>query len=181
MSRIGIRPIKIEPNVQIKIEPTHVEISAQGLKTIVQIPGGISVKQKGEQLIVERENDTQAQRSLHGTVRSLLKNAVYGLTNGFEKRLEMVGIGYRAALEGETLVLQVGFTHSVRLEIDPELKVKVEKNVIIVSGHDKQKVGQFCAEIRAIRPPEPYRGKGIRYQGEVIRMKQGKAATRSTA
>lgn len=175
MSRIGIRPIEVKDGITLEISPT--KVTARGtLGTLeVAVPYGVQVSQKENRILVTRINDSKQNRALHGTVRSLIQNIVTGVSAGFEKKLELVGIGYRAALEGSTLVLQVGFTHPVNMEIPEGLQVKVEKNVITVTGADKQRLGQFCAEVRAIRPPEPYKGKGIRYQGEQVRMKQGKA------
>jgi len=175
MSRIGIRPVEVASGVTVELSPT--KLVARGtLGTLeVSLPYGVKVNQKDNQISVTRINESKQNKSLHGTVRNLIRNAIVGVSAGFEKRLELVGIGYRAALEGAELVLQVGYTHPVRLAIPEGLQVKIEKNVLIVSGADKQRLGQFCAEIRAVRPPEPYKGKGIRYQGEQIRMKQGKA------
>lgn len=175
MSRIGIRPVEIVNNVTVEITPTKLDIKGPLGSLSVEIPHGITVKQKESHLIVERIGDSKLYRSLHGTIRNLLRNAIVGVSSGFEKKLDMVGIGYRGALEGNDLVLQVGYTHPVRLTIPSDLKVKMEKNTIIVSGFDKHAVGQFSANVRAVRVPDPYKGKGIRYQGEKIRMKQGKA------
>lgn len=175
MSRIGIRPIEIKDGITVELTPTRV--TARGTRGMLELalPYGVKVSQKDNRITVTRINDTKPYRALHGTIRNLIQNLVTGVSDGFEKKLELVGIGYRAALEGNTLVLQVGFTHPVKMEIPEGLQVKIEKNVIIVTGSDKQRLGQFCAEIRANRPPEPYKGKGIRYQGEQVRMKQGKA------
>lgn len=175
MSRIGIKPIKLPENINVTVEPTEVIISGPLGEMRVALPYGITVTNKDGRLWVERHNETKQQKSLHGTVRSLLNAAVIGVLSGFEKRLEMVGIGYRASIEDNTIVLSVGFSHPVKLTIPDDIKTKIEKNVIIISGHNKQKVGQFAAVVRAIKKPEPYKGKGIRYQGEIVRMKQGKA------
>lgn len=175
MSRIGIRPIEIKDGITVELTPTKV-MARGSLGTLeVDLPYGVKVAQKENRIFVTRVNDTKQNRALHGTVRNLIQNIITGVSAGFEKKLELVGIGYRAALEGNTLVLQVGFTHPVKMEIPEGLQVKIEKNLVTVSGADKQRLGQFCAEIRAVRPPEPYKGKGIRYHGEQIRMKQGKA------
>jgi len=176
MSRVGLKFIKVPANVSVEISPSRFEANGPLGKLSVDLPYGIKVVDKEGSLAVSRTNDSIPQRSLHGTIRSLVSNAVNGVGEGYTKKLEMVGIGYRATLEGEQLILQVGFTHPVKITIPPDLKVNLEKNVIVVTGADKQRVGQFCAEIRSIRKPEPYKGKGIRYQGEKIRMKQGKAA-----
>jgi len=176
MSRVGIRPVEVPEGVEFEIKPTTVKVSANNNHQEVAIPHGIKIKHKDSKVTVERANDSKILRSFHGTVRALLANAVKGVSSGFEKRLELVGIGYRANVEGNQLNLQVGYTHPVKVVIPEGLTAKVEKNVIIVNGFDKQQLGQFCAEVRSIRKPEPYKGKGIRYQGERIRMKQGKAA-----
>ncbi len=175
MSRIGIRPVEVKDGVTIELTPT--KFTAKGtLGTLeVKLPYGVKVNQKENRLMVDRVSDSKLHKSLHGTIRNLIFNAVEGVSKGFEKKLELVGIGYRAAVEANELVLQVGFTHPVRLTIPEGLTVKVEKNVIVVAGANKENLGQFCAEIRQVRKPEPYKGKGIRYQGEKVRMKQGKA------
>lgn len=175
MSRIGIRPVIIPEGVQVELEPTAITVRGGASTQSVAVPYGIKVTQKADSLIVDRLSEAKQVKSYHGTVRALLQNAVQGVSKGFEKRLELVGIGYRAAVEGDKLNLQVGFTHPVLMQIPEGITVKVEKNVIIVNGSDKQRLGQFCAEVRAVRKPEPYKGKGIRYQGEKVRMKQGKA------
>ena len=123
----------------------------------------------------EQVRESKQHKALHGTVRGLPQNAVVGGTTKYEKKLELVGIGYRATLEGNTLILLVSFTHPVKMEIPEELEVKVHKNIITVTGPNKQVLGQFCANVRAVRKPEPYKGKGIRYVGEKVRRKQGKA------
>jgi len=174
MSRIGIKPIVIE-GLTAEILPTEAVIKGGSGEIRVSIPHGIKISQKDNKLYVERVAETKQYRSLHGTVRALLQNAVTGVSKGFEKRLELVGIGYRAALEGKELVLQVGFTHPVKVSIPEGIQAKIEKNTITLNGINKQEVGQFASVVRAIRKPEPYKGKGIRYQGEKIRMKQGKA------
>jgi large subunit ribosomal protein L6 len=175
MSRIGIKPISVPDSVTVAVEPTEIVVHGPLGEMKVALPYGITITNKDKQLFVERHNETKIQKSLHGTVRSLLFAAVMGVLEGFEKKLEMVGIGYRAAIEGNDLVLSVGFSHPVKLTIPEGLKAKIEKNVITVNGIDKQKVGQFAAVIRDVKKPEPYKGKGIRYQGEIVRMKQGKA------
>ena len=175
MSRIGIKPVEILNNVNIELTPLELTANGPLGEMKVNIPHGIKVSRKENNIIVERASDVKLYKALHGTIRSLIFNAISGVANGFEKKLEMVGIGYRSALEDNDLVLQVGFTHPVRLQIPDGITVRIEKNVITVTGRDKHRVGQFSAEIRAVRKPEPYKGKGIRYQGEIVRMKQGKA------
>ncbi|HSX41902.1 MAG TPA: 50S ribosomal protein L6 [Candidatus Saccharimonadales bacterium] len=175
MSRIGIKPVKILEGVSVELGPVEATVKGPQGELKVALPHGVTVTEKDGQLLVNRVSDLKHYRALHGTVRALLQNAVTGAKDGFTKKLELVGIGYRGAIEGEELVLQLGFTHPVRLAIPEGLAVKIEKNVINVAGRDKREIGQFAAEVRAIRPPEPYKGKGVRYQGEQIRMKQGKA------
>ncbi len=175
MSRVGIRPITLPEGVQAEVKPTEIVVRGQNGEQSVALVHGIKVSQKDNQLVVERVNDAKQNRAMHGTVRALLQNAVSGVTAQFEKRLELIGIGYRASVEGNSLTLQVGFTHPVKMDIPEGLSAKVEKNVITVTGSNKQVLGQFCANVRAVRKPEPYKGKGIRYQGEQVRMKQGKA------
>lgn len=180
MSRIGIKPVAITDGATVEITPIQITVKGSLGVLEVAIPHGIKITQKEDKLFVERLSDAKQYRALHGTVRSLLQNAVTGVTKGFEKKLELVGIGYRAAVEGNDLNLQVGFTHPVKVTAPDGITTKVEKNVITISGRDKHRVGQFSAEIRAIRKPEPYKGKGIRYQGEIVRMKQGKAASKAS-
>ena len=175
MSRVGIKPIIVPASVTITLEPTTLKAVGPKGELNVEIPHGVKIALADGKLTVSRVSDVKLYKSLHGTVRALAQNAVTGAEQGFEKKLELIGIGYRAAIEGDDLVLQVGFTHPVRVKILDGLEVKIEKNVITVAGRDKHQIGQFAADLRAIRKPDPYKGKGIRYQGEIVRMKQGKA------
>ncbi|MEK9167654.1 MAG: 50S ribosomal protein L6 [Patescibacteria group bacterium] len=175
MSRIGVQPIILPDNVSLSREDRVLTLIGAKGKLSLSLPEGIDVSQKENTLQVTRQSEQREHRALHGTIRSLIANIVEGVTNGFTKKLELVGIGYRAAIEDNALILQVGFTHPVRLVVPVGLEAKVEKNIISISGIDRQRVGQFSAEVRGIRPPEPYKGKGIRYEGEKVRMKQGKA------
>jgi len=175
MSRIGLKPIAVENGVTVEITKTAVIAKGPLGEIIVALPHGILVNQKDDIITVNRASEVKLYKSLHGTLRSLIQNAITGVSKGFEKRLDLVGIGFRAAVEESDLVLQVGYTHPVRVAIPEDLTVKVEKNTIAVSGRDKAEVGQFSADVRAVRKPDRYKGKGIRYQGEIIRMKQGKA------
>lgn len=174
MSRIGIKPIQLG---ETRIEQAANIITVTGPKgsLTVPVPHGINVTQKDATLIVTRASDAKNYRALHGTIRALLQNAVTGVSEGFEKKLELVGIGFRSAMEGEKLVLQLGFTHPVIVEVPSDIQVRLEKNIIVVAGNSRHSVGQFAANLRALRKPDPYKGKGIRYQGEQVRMKQGKA------
>jgi len=175
MSRIGVQPVLLPGGVTMTREGRALTLAGAKGQLALSLPEGVEVNQKGTLLQVTRNSDAKEHRALHGTIRSLLSNAVIGITEGFSKKLELVGIGYRSSIEGNKLVLQVGFTHPVEMTIPEGLEAKVEKNVITVTGIDRQRVGQFSAEIRDVRPPEPYKGKGIRYSGEKVRMKQGKA------
>jgi large subunit ribosomal protein L6 len=175
MSRIGKKPITI---------PAGVEVTLDGVVLTVKGPKGtltrtlhneVQVKVEGNEIIVERPSDHKLHRALHGTTRSVIANMVEGVTNGFSKTLELVGVGYRAAKSGNNLTLNVGYSHPV--EITPEEGIEFEvpaQTQIIVKGIDKERVGQVASEIRAVRRPEPYKGKGIRYQGEQVRRKEGK-------
>lgn len=175
MSRIGLKPVVIPQNVKAEIKPGQITVSGPKGELEVDLPRFIEIRQKDGRLNINRKEETKLAKSLHGTLRSLVNNAVIGVSEGFEKILELVGIGYKAVVDGEHLVLNLGFTHPVKVKIPPQLKVFVEKNFIKISGIDKQQVGHFAASIRRVRPPEPYKGKGIRYRDERIRMKQGKA------
>ena len=179
MSRIGKLPIPLPKGVEVKVSDT--EVLVKGPKGSLQLPlvPGIQVKVEGNQIIVSVEDEEADLGRFHGLYRALIKNMVTGTTEGFEKRLEMIGVGYRAAVQGDLLDLQLGFSHPTKQPIPKGLTVKVEKNtLIIISGFDKLLVGQFAATVRNKRPPEPYQGKGIRYVGEYVRKKAGKAAAK---
>ena len=172
MSRIGKKPIEIPPGIDVKIEGQKVTIKGPRGELQRSVRPEIKLDFKEGKLFLTGQDS-----SFLGLSRSLLANMVKGVIEGYEKKLEIEGIGYKANLEGQDLVLSVGFTHTVKIKA-PEGKIKfvVEKNIITVSGADKELVGQLAARIRSIRPPEPYKGKGIRYQGEHIRRKLGKKA-----
>jgi large subunit ribosomal protein L6 len=174
MSRIGKQPIVLPQAVQVRLRDAEVESKgAMGVLTQA-LPGGISAQQEGQQLVLERRNDTKEQRALHGLCRSLLANAVQGVTEGFTKKLEIHGVGYRAQLEGKAVVFSLGYTHPIKFPVPPGITVTIERNVLTVTGIDKQQVGQVAADIRALRPPDVYKLKGIRYQNERLRKKAGK-------
>jgi large subunit ribosomal protein L6 len=179
MSRKGKLPIPIPKGVEIKVSPN--EIAVKGAKGTLHhslIPQ-IDVHVEGQTIHVGVKEGEQGAGNFHGLYRSIIANMVQGVTSGFEKKLEMIGVGYRAAVQGSKLDIQVGLSHPTQLPVPEGISVKVDKNtLIVVSGIDKQKVGQFSAEIRAMKPPEPYQGKGIRYQGEYVRKKAGKAAAK---
>ncbi len=175
MSRIGRMPIAVPAGVTVDIaENNHVTVKGPKGTLEKTLPSEMEIKKDGEEITVTRPNDLKKMKSLHGLTRSLLANMVTGVTDGYEKKLEVNGVGYRAAKQGKKLVLNLGYSHPVEME-DPEgIETKVEGNNIVVSGIDKEKVGQFAAEIRDKRRPEPYKGKGIRYADEVVRRKVGK-------
>jgi len=176
MSRIGKAPIPIPQGVEIKRAGSTVEVKGPKGALSHAIPEGISIQVEDGVIHVKRKGDAKRERSLHGLSRTLIANMVTGVTAGFEKGLEIVGIGYRAALQGRNLQLSLGYSHPVIYPIPEGIEVEVDKqNKITVKGIDKQQVGQVAAEIRSFRKPEPYKGKGIRYIGEQVRRKAGKA------
>jgi large subunit ribosomal protein L6 len=176
MSRIGKAPIPIPQGVEIKRSGAIVEVKGPKGTLSHAIPEGISIKVEDGAIQVKRKGDAKRERSLHGLSRTLIANMVMGVTAGFEKGLEIVGIGYRAALQGRNLQLSLGYSHPVTYPIPEGIEVEIDKqNKITVKGIDKQQVGQVAAEIRSFRKPEPYKGKGIRYVGEYVRRKAGKA------
>jgi large subunit ribosomal protein L6 len=177
MSRIGKQPIPLPQSVNVSLSPGRVQVNGPLGELVQQIPARMKVEQRDGELVVERPTDRGDDRALHGLTRSLIANMVEGVTQGFEKRLEIQGVGYRAALRGQALEVQVGFSHPVVKEPPAGIAFEVPTPTeIIVKGTDKQQVGQVAAEIRKIRPPEPYKGKGIRYVGEYVRRKVGKRA-----
>jgi len=177
MSRIGKQPITIPEGTEIEIKEDNTVI-IRGKKGEIQekVSPEILVEEKEGRLYIKPKRNENKVKALWGLWRALLQNAVLGVNNGFEKKLEIKGVGYTAALEGNKIRLEVGYSHPVYLDIPEGIEVSVQKNVISVSGINKQKVGEFAAKIRKVRPPEPYKGKGIRYFGEKIRMKEGKKA-----
>ena len=178
MSRIGKKPISLPNDVEVTVEAGNV-LTVKGPKgtlTSTFIPE-LKITVENGQLEVERPSETKFHRSIHGTTRALINNMIVGVTEGFKKQLKMVGVGYRAQLKENTLVILAGYSHPVEMVVPEGLTVVVPKNTdIIVSGIDKQLVGEFSANIRAVRPPEPYLGKGIRYVDEHVRRKEGKTA-----
>ena len=177
MSRIGRKPIEVPAGVTVAISPGRVQVNGPMGELTQMVPARMQVEQADDVINVTRPTDRGEDRALHGLTRTLVANMVEGVTKGFEKRLEIQGVGYRAALRGTSLELNVGFSHSVVIE--PRAGITFEVPVptqIVVKGTDKQQVGQTAAEVRAVRPPEPYKGKGIRYEGEYVRRKVGKRA-----
>ncbi len=182
MSRIGKQPIQIPEGVEVKIEGREVKFKGAKGELRQAIPENILVEKKESELIVSVGKKTKQTPALWGLARALLQNCLDGVTKGFEKQLEIIGVGYKAALEGDKVLnLLVGFSHPVKLDIPEGLTVKVEKNIVTITGIDKQKVGQFSAKIREVKKPEPYKGKGIRYLGEKVRRKEGKKAATAAA
>lgn len=180
MSRIGRAPISVPTGVEITIGTGNL-VTVKGPKGSLtqQLSPAMSIAQSGAELLVTRPNDLKENRSLHGLTRTLLSNMVVGVTDGFKKELDVNGVGYRVAKEGKKLVMNIGFSHQVAMEEIDGIVIDVPTpNKIIISGSDKQKVGQFAAEVREKRPPEPYKGKGIKYTDEVIRRKEGKTGVK---
>lgn len=176
MSRIGRLPIPLPKEVNISCDLSKVEIKGPKGQLTHTLPQGISVSVEDGKVFVRRENDERNLKALHGLTRSLLANMIVGVTQGFEKRLEIVGVGFRADVQSNTLKLSLGFSHPVLFPIPEGIKIEVEKQTqITVKGIDKQLVGIVAAKLRSIKPPEPYKGKGIRYVGEKIQKKVGKA------
>lgn len=175
MSRIGKQPIQIPSGVTVVVEPDAITVNgSKGSLTQFTMPG-ISVKQEDSDILITRANDEAANRARHGLMRSLLANMVQGVSQGFEKKLEINGVGYRVAMQGQDLKFNLGFSHDVIYKVPAGVQVSIEQNVITVSGISKQQVGQVAAEIRALKKPEPYKGKGIKYVDERIIRKSGKS------
>ncbi len=176
MSRIGRKPIEIPAQVEVSIDNNKVKVKGPKGQLEQEFVKGIVVRQEDNHLVCERPNDHFKMRAYHGLVRSLLSNMVQGVTNGFSKQLVLVGVGYRASMKGDNLVLNVGYSNPVEMVPPAGVTVTVANPTeITVEGIDKQVVGQFAADIRAVRKPEPYKGKGIRYKGEIVRQKVGKS------
>ena len=177
MSRIGKKPIEVPAGVIVAVDPGRVTVSGPKGELRQQVPARMEITQDDGTITVARPTERGEDRALHGLTRTLIANMVEGVTNGFEKRLEIQGVGYRAALAGSDLELQVGYSHSVKIKPREGISFEVPiPTQIVVRGIDKQIVGQTAAEIRKVRPPEPYKGKGIRYEGEYVRRKVGKRA-----
>jgi len=176
MSRIGRRPIEIPGTVQIEIGDNNaVRVTGPKGELSQVFPRSLSITREDGTVLVERPDNERENRSLHGLTRTLLSNMVIGVTDGYRRELEIQGVGYRAAMDGSTLVLNVGFSHQVRMVPPAGITYAIDGNTrVIVSGIDKQAVGEEAARIRRVRPPEPYKGKGIRYAGEYVRRKAGK-------
>lgn len=176
MSRIGKRPIPLPDKVNVSIEGRTVTVNGPKGTLSRVLPDKVNVAQEGGAILVTQADDSRTARQRHGLCRTLIANMVEGVSKGFEKRLEIQGVGYRAQVQGTTLVLNVGYSKPVEMPMPQGIQAVVEKNTeVIISGIDKEEVGNTSAKVRAVRPPEPYKGKGIRYKGEVVRRKAGKA------
>jgi large subunit ribosomal protein L6 len=177
MSRIGRKPIEVPSGVNVALSAGRVQVNGPLGELSQQVPQRIQIEQEDGSIVVTRPTERGEDRALHGLTRTLIANMVEGVTKGFEKRLEIQGVGYRAALRGSDLELNVGFSHSVVKKAPDGITFEVPvPTQVVVKGIDKQQVGQIAAEIRKVRPPEPYKGKGIRYEGEYVRRKVGKRA-----
>jgi len=175
MSRVGNSPITVPSGVEVAVEGRTVVVTGARGTLSRDLPGEISLRAVDGTLHVERPDDTARSKSLHGLARSLVQNMVTGVSGGFERRLQLVGIGYRAQMQGSRLSLSLGFSHPVELDAPEGISIQTPSQTeIVISGIDKQRVGQTAAEIRAFRPPEPYKGKGIKYRDEIIVRKEGK-------
>jgi large subunit ribosomal protein L6 len=175
MSRIGKLPITIPSGVTITVDDTEITVAgSKGTLKQFTMPG-ITVKQEESQVLVTRVDDQPMHRAKHGLMRSLINNMIQGVSQGFSKKLEINGVGYRVALQGSTLKMNLGFSHDVLFDLPQGINADVQQNTITISGIDKQQVGQVAAEIRALKKPEPYKGKGIKYEGERIIRKSGKS------
>lgn len=177
MSRIGRKPIAIPAGVTVSVDADNV-VTVKGAKETLtaQMHKDMSIKVEGDEVIVTRPSDDKAHRSLHGLTRTLIANMIEGVTNGYKKTLVISGVGYRAQLQGKQLVMNLGYSHQVTVDPVPGITIEVtDPNTVVISGASKQLVGQFAANVREKRPPEPYKGAGIRYFDEVIKRKEGKA------
>jgi large subunit ribosomal protein L6 len=176
MSRVGKKPITLPSGVKVKVSETELEVQGPRGKLSTPVPPGIAFSLDGTELVCTRTSDERQQRAWHGLARALAQNAVKGVTEGFTRDLDIVGVGYRAQVEGKKVVFSLGFSHPVEFAVPEGIKITIEKQTrVTVSGIDRQQVGQVAAEIRRLRRPDPYKQKGIRYVGEVLKKKAGKA------
>jgi len=175
MSKIGKQPVEFPETVQVDLDRGGVNVKGPKGELWQKLPMKVKVKLEDKKIVVSVTDEERQTRALHGLIRSLLANMVKGVTEGYQKTLELSGVGFRASLSGENLVLSVGFSHQVEVKPPPGIKFSVIENKITVAGIDKALVGEMAAKIRAVRPAEPYKGKGIKYEGEIIRRKAGKA------
>jgi large subunit ribosomal protein L6 len=179
MSRIGRLPVPLVPAVKVSIAEGAVTVTGPKGSLEQRLPEGIAAEVADGRIVVRRRDDSKPQKALHGLSRALLANAVQGVTKGFTKELEIQGVGYRAQIEAKTVVFSLGYTHAIRFPMPPGIDITVERQTrLTVAGADRQKVGHVAAEIRSLRPPDVYKGKGIRYVGEVVRKKAGKTGAK---
>ncbi|MDC0559072.1 50S ribosomal protein L6 [Candidatus Izimaplasma bacterium] len=177
MSRIGKKPITLPENVEVSVVENNITVKGPKGQLEFAFNNELTVELEGNVLTVLRPDETKFHRAIHGTTRALINNMMVGVSQGFKKELKMIGVGYRASMQGNKIVILAGYSHPVELEVPAGLTVEVPKNTqIFISGIDKQLVGEFAANIRGVRPPEPYLGKGIRYVDEYVRRKEGKTA-----
>jgi large subunit ribosomal protein L6 len=175
MSRIGKQPVAVPSGVKVNVQGQKVLLEGPKGKLNFDLPKRTSAKVDGGNIVVSRKGDDAESKALHGLSRAILNNMVKGVSEGFVKKLEIQGVGFKAAVQGKTITLNLGYSHPINYPIPDQVKVSVEENTkITVEGPDKQKVGQVAAEIRGFYPPEPYKGKGVRYQGEQVKRKEGK-------
>lgn len=177
MSRIGRKPIAIPAGVTVTVDEQNI-VTVKGAKETLTAPmhKAMTIKVEGAEVLVTRPDDAKENRSLHGLTRTLIANMIEGVTNGYKKELKISGVGYRAQLQGKKLVMNLGYSHMVEIDPVPGITIEVtDPNTVVISGANKQLVGQFAANVREKRPPEPYKGSGIRYSDEVVRRKEGKA------
>lgn len=176
MSRIGKMPLTVPSGVDVTLNGNVATVKGAKGQSTLRIPPQITVTVSGGQVVVDRKEETKEARALHGTIRNTLKNMIFGVQSGYVKELEIQGVGYKAQLQGKVLVLSLGFSHEIKYEIPDGIKVEVAGTTDVkVSGYEKDLVGQVAARIRAFAPAEPYKGKGVRYKGEQVRRKEGKA------
>lgn len=177
MSRVGKRPIKLPSGVKVSFKSSTVEVSGKGGQLTRHVPKSIAVEVKGDEALIIANDQDPKVRALHGLTRTLVQNMVVGVTDGYSRQLELQGVGYRAQAQGSKLTMQLGFSHPVEFDLPKGISASVEANTkITLKGADKELLGLTASKLRKVRPPEPYKGKGIRYAGEVITLKQGKTA-----
>ena len=174
MSRVGNNPISVSNDVSVKIEGKNLEVSGKNGSQSFLVHDNIHIDLKDGVLSFSRVDDSAISRSMHGTTRQIVNNMIIGVSEGFKKELEIVGVGYQASIQGNRLKLQLGFSHDIFFDIPDGINVKAERTSVIVEGDDKQLVGSVASKIRSFRKPEPYKGKGVRYKNEIVRIKQGK-------
>jgi large subunit ribosomal protein L6 len=176
MSRIGKRPVSIPAGIEVKADGAILSFKKGNVEKTLDTKGLVDFSVEGDQVTFSPKNDDRSSRAFWGTFRALSQNIIVGLTDGYQKQLEINGVGYRAAVKGNVLELQLGFSHPINYDFPKDVQINVEKNVVTIKGNDKQVIGQIAAEIRSFRPPEPYKGKGVKYSDETIIRKAGKTA-----